>query len=437
MSALSHSIAPVEFSIEISVGLRSQRTLGNTVGVVASSEGVVIVNGAIFRPTQRARTAGAAISKPSSFYVVLPDRRRRSAEYVGMDEDLGLAFLRVQNMSGSGLRPVRLAERRWLSMAEELVVVGLLPRSHDYATTFATARVSAVQKRPIPMYGTTGNLLSMLGCPAVTMDGEVVGLVAQNTFEPADRGALNLLNMNVRAGSAWILPARVFGRLVDNPPREKAKKGWLGIEMQALTSDVAKALGLQPTGGIIVSRVFRGKGFAAEKAGLREEDIITHFDGKRVSVSRAEELSVFRQMVRDTGPKSQVLLKVVRNSTPVDLTLNLSETPKTRDEARKVTNSRFGVRVSEITFDAAIYLNFGLDTMGVLVDYVERGSWSSVGGLRANDVIQRIDGVKINGIDDFEKAIGQIEKESRDAVIPVLVRRGSETVFVRIEPDWR
>ena len=39
--------------------------------------------------------------------------------------------------------------------------------------------------------------------------------------------------------------------------------------------------------------------------------------------------------------------------------------------------------------------------------------------------------------DDFEKAIGQIEKESRDAVIPVLVRRGSGTVFVRIEPDWR
>lgn len=437
MQDMAKSIVPVEFTIEVSLGLRTQRTLGNTVGVVASADGVVIVSAALFQTRAAARTRGATISKPKSFSVVLPDRTRRKASYLGTDEDLGLAFLRIVDMAKSGIEPVQFDLARLPAIAEEVVAVGLLPRSHKYATTFALARVSAVQEQPIAMYGTTVDLRPMLGCPVVTMDGKVIGIVAQNNVQVDERRGLNLLGLNLRAAGAWILPARAFWRLVLHPPKKKAKKGWLGIEMQALTPDIAKALGVKAKGGIIVSRVFRGKGFAAEKAGLSEEDIITHFDGKRVPVSRDAELTVFRQMVRDAGPKSQISLQVLRKTTPIELTLNLSETPKTRDEARKIENRRFGFVVSEITFDAALYLNIGLDTMGVLVDYIERGGWASLGGLRLNDVIHRIDKVKVNGIEDFDRTIRQIEKEKRSAVIPVLVLRGNETVFVRIEPDWR
>ena len=437
MQHMSKGIVPVEFTIEVSVGLRTRRTLGNTVGVVASADGVVIVSAALFSTDAAAQTMGAKISRPKSFHVVLPDRRRLIASYLGRDDDLGLAFLRISDMAKSGLKPVQFDLERSPSIAEEVVAVGILPRSHKYATTFALARVSAMQDQPIAMYGTSVDLRPMLGCPVVTMDGKAIGIVAQNNVQMDEGRGLNLLGLNLRTAGAWVLPARVFWRQVLHPPKKRARKGWLGIEMQALTTDIAKALGVEAKGGIIVSRVFRGKGFAAEKAGLREEDIITHFDGKVVPVSRDAELTVFRQMVRDTGPKSQISLHVLRDATPIELTLNLSETPKTRDEAQKVESRQFGLVVSEITFDAALYMNIGLDTMGVLVDYVERGGWVSLGGLQANDIIQRIQDVKVNGVADFTRAINKIEKDKRDDVIPVLVLRGNETVFVRIEPDWR
>ena len=144
-----------------------------------------------------------------------------------------------------------------------------------------------------------------------------------------------------------------------------------------------------------------------------------------------------RQIVRDTGPKSQVSVEVLRDNKPIALTLNLSSTPKEPDDAQKVESPQFGMVVREITFMDALGLRIGLETMGVLVAYVQQGSWASLGGLRPNDVIQRIEETRIRTIGDFEKAIRHIEKEKKGGVIPVLVRRGNETVFVRIEPDWR
>ena len=438
MGRVEKSIVPVEFAIEVTHGLRSQRTTGNTVGVVASDDGVIVVNGAIFKPSAASQRGGASVSKPSALEVVLPGRHRRlKAEYIGLDEDLGLAFLRIPTMKGTGLAPLKFDLERAPAIAEEVLAVGRLPRSHDYAATFSLARVSSIQRRPIPMFGTAGDLRSMLGCPVVTLDGKAVGIVAQNNLMMSEKTGLNLLNLNLRPGNVWILPGRTFAHLVKSPPKKRAKKGWLGIEMQALTIDIVRALGIKAQGGIIVSRVFRGKGFAADKAGLREEDIITHFDGRPVKVFRDSELAVFRQMVRDAGPKSQISLKVIRERKPIDLALNLSETPKTRTEAKKFTNRQFGLVVSEITFDAALVLGMGLETMGVIVDYVERGSWVSLGGLQPNDVIQRIDNLKVTTIEGFEKKIGEIENAKRSDAIPVLVLRGNETVFTRIEPDWK
>jgi len=438
MARVEKSIVPVEFAIEVTLGLRSQRTVGNTVGVVASDDGVIVVNGTIFSPTPASQRGGATVSKPSAIEVVLPGRYRRlKAEFIGLDEDLGLAFLRIPTMKGTGLSPLEFDLERAPAIAEEVLAVGRLPRSHDYAATFSLTRVNSIQRRPIPMFGTASDLRPMLGCPVVTLDGKAVGILAQNNSMMSEKTGLNLLSLNLRSGNVWILPGRTFAHLVKNPPKKRAKKGWLGIEMQAMTLDIARALGIKVQGGIIVSRVFRGKGFAAEKAGLREEDIITHFDGRPVRVFRESELAIFRQMVRDAGPKSQISLKVMRKGKPVDLALNLSETPKTRNEAKKVINRQFGLVVSEITFDAALVLGMGLETMGVIVDYVDGGSWASLGGLRSNDVIQRIDSQKITTIADFEKKIGEIEKGKRSDAIPILVLRGNETVFARIEPDWK
>ena len=436
MQSMSRSLVPVEFVIELSIGFQSRRALGSTVGVVASEDGVVIVNNTIFSPG----SAGSSgiVSKPSSLSVVLRDGQRRAAAFLGQDGDRGLAFLRISSMKGSGLLPLEFDAAARVSVAEEVIAVGRLPRSHGYAATFMLARINSIQREPIPMYGSSSDLRRMLGCPVATLDGRVIGLVTPSRFQAPDTSRIDMLSATLGT-NAGVLPTHAFQHLVKTPPKKKAKKGWLGIEMQALTSDIGKALGVDAKSGIIVSRVFRGKGFAAEKAGIQEEDIITSFDGRRLPpmADAAQTLALFRQIVRDTGPKSQVSVEVLRDNKPIALTLNLSSTPKEPDDAQKVESPQFGMVVREITFMDALGLRIGLETMGVLVAYVQQGSWASLGGLRPNDVIQRIEETRIRTIGDFEKAIRHIEKEKKGGVIPVLVRRGNETVFVRIEPDWR
>jgi len=436
MKSLSRSVVPVEFIIELSLGFQKRRAIGNTVGVVASKDGVLIVNSAIFSNSAAGRSG--VVSKPTQLSVVLRDGRRVKARYLGLDQDRGLAFLRIATLKGTGLMPVQFELGERPEIAEEVIAVGRLPQSHNYSTTFMLARVSSIQTRPVPMIGVSEDLRRMLGCPVATLDGRVIGIVAPGPPRMNDRARIDTLSMALNAG-AVVLPADAFWHQVQNPPKKKAKKGWLGIEMQALTKDIAKALGISAKSGIIVSRVFRGKGFAAEKAGIQEEDIIVRFDGKALPVTddTNRTLATFRQTVRDTGPKSRVSVDILREKQPLTLTLDLSEAPKEPDEAAKVANRRFGLVVREITFVDALEMRIGLDTMGVLVAYVERGSWASLGGLRPGDVVQRVGDMRIRTVDDFKRAIDQIVQTKKDAAVPVLVLRGNETVFVRIEPDWR
>ncbi len=436
MKALAPSVVPVEFVIELSLGFQTRRALGNTVGVVASKDGVVIVNNAIF--SLSSSVGGAVVSKPTSLSVVLPDGRRLQAKYLGQDQDRGLAFLRLGKLDGTGLKPISFDPGLRPAIGEQVIAVGRLPITYNYRPTFRLARVHAVQRQPIPMYNVTSSFNGMIGCPVATLDGRVLGVVVRRPRQTSDRTRIDTLSLSVASGG-FVLPCDAFWHWVLRPPRKKAKKGWLGIEMQALTSDIAKALGISAKSGIIVSRVFRGKGFAAEKAGLREEDIIVRFDGKTLPVTddTNRTLATFRQMVRDTGPKSRVSVDILRGKKPMTLTLDLSEAPKEPDEAAKVADRRFGLVVREITFQDALGLQIGLDAAGVLVTYVERGSWASLGGIRPNDVIQRIGDMKIRTIDDFKRALARIVQERKTAPIPVLVLRGHETAFARIQPDWR
>ena len=88
---------------------------------------------------------------------VLHDRRRVKARYLGLDQDRGLAFLRVASMTGTGLTPVEFQLGERPEVAEEVIAVGRLPRSHNYATTFMLARVS------LAMYAICGNASAITG----------------------------------------------------------------------------------------------------------------------------------------------------------------------------------------------------------------------------------------------------------------------------------
>ena len=431
--AITPCLVVVDCVIEVRDAATTKRFPLKSQGLLVSASGRVMLLASVFSrvPISSALAAGAAM--PSDFRVTLSSGEQFGATVIGRDEDINLAFLQIASGTRRRFPYVKFVNRE-LKLGEKVVAFGLLPKRYDYRPQFQSGRVNAIINKLIRFYTTDRPLTSCMGGPVATLDGAVVGIVSNDVITSQSlSGGLG------PALRSLVLPSSAFARLIERPPRKVAKKGWLGIEMQALDRDVARALGLGNTTGIIVSRVFRGLGFPAEKAGLQAEDIITEFNGRKVPVAHSGEEYMFRRMVRAAGPRAHVPLRVLRHGKPLDLVIDLAQTPKTSREAKHYRDQEFGVVVSDITLDMALALNLfslGVDIEGALVNAVDPAGWAGLGGLRANDIILAVDEHPVKTIDDFKRLLARSRKAKKKELV-LFVRRGGETTFVRIEPDWK
>jgi len=428
------SVVAVEYVVELSGPRGQQRLTGATMGVVASKSGLVMIPGTALQVSPMNPAFGLVSVDAGKFTwikVISGTGAKFDASFIGRDEDVNLAFIQVAAGQEFNVPPLAF-QHPSLRAGEEVLLVSLLPRKYGYEKKFLLTRINAVVDKPTRLYSAENLPLDFIGSPALTLNGAAVGIVGRDMISVGGSGGLEEFAPNL-----MILPTSAFWRFILNPPVKKAPKGWLGIEMQALEPDVAEAMGLpQGAKGIIVSRVFKGMGFPAEKAGLQAEDVVTHLDDKLVDVDKPADVAVFRKMVRDAGPRTDVALTVLRNKQPMRLTLNLSETPKTSEEARKVKDERFGFTASEITFDLALARNLSLDIRGVIATSVEHAGWAGLAGLLPGHVIQKINDQEVVNLEGFEKLMDECKKEKRKEVV-FFVRHGTETAFIRVEPDWK
>jgi len=423
--ALTPSVVVVDCVIDVRTARATRRFPVKTVGIIVGESGRVMITATIF--------ARAPTGMPSDFRVTLSTGEQFSATSLGRDEDVNLAFLQIVPGTTRRFSCVKFA-RKELAIGERILAVGLLPKRYDHRPQFGLGRVNAVIDKVIRFYTADQLLADYLGGPVATLDGTVVGIVSVDIVTSQSLGD----DLGPRM-KAVILPTAAFAKLIETPPGKVAKKGWLGIEMQALDRDVARALGVGNTTGIIVSRVFRGLEFPAEQAGLQREDIITHFDARRVPVAHRGEEYMFRRLVRDAGPRPQVPLRVLRSGQRLDLVIDLAQTPKSHRDARRYRDEEFGVVVSEITLDMALALDLfslGVDIEGALVNTVDPAGWVGLGGLRANDIVLATDRQPVKTVDDFQRLLSEVRKQKKRELV-LFVRRRGETAFVRVEPAWK
>ena len=204
-------------------------------------------------------------------------------------------------------------------------------------------------------------------------------------------------------------------------------EGWIGVYAQDLDDEILRYLDLDQRGGVLVDEVV-GDG-PAQQAGLREEDVITRFDGKRIR--RVRDLL---RAVRRRTPGDKVRVEIVRNRQPRKLTLRVGGEPDhaarddndnhlERDEyaysCKDNTGLWLGIEMTDLNDDLADYFEVsGRD--GVLVLRVVENSPAHRGGLRAGDVIERFAGERIRDSEDLIEALA----EQRDwAEVKLQVRR--------------
>ncbi|MBL9122840.1 MAG: PDZ domain-containing protein [Planctomycetaceae bacterium] len=216
-----------------------------------------------------------------------------------------------------------------------------------------------------------------------------------------------------------------------NPPQ--AKKAWLPVAVQALTRELAQALGLGNQGGVRVTQVYPNK--SAEMAGVKTGDIIVKLDGEPIEVSRPEDVEVFQNLIRRFRIGKEVKLGLIRDKQPLEVTVALEPSPTPPAELKHYKDADFEFTARNLSLQDKVVRRLAPDATGVMIERVENAGWADLAHLAAGDIVLSVDREPTPNVDALEKVLAAA-KQARTARLSFFVKRGIHTLFLEFEPTW-
>jgi serine protease Do len=259
------------------------------------------------------------------------------------------------------------------------------------------------------------------GGPLFNMDGEVIGV---NTAILSPNGG--------SIGIGFSMASNVVTRVVDQLKEfGETRRGWLGVSIQDVTADVAEALGLEKTAGVLVTDVPEGP---AKEAGIVQGDVILNFDGVEVEDTRA----LVRQ-VGNTAVGKAVRVTIFRDGKTQTIKVTLGR----REEAEAVRTAApapekaeepkemLGLTLSPLTEELRDELQLSDTAMGLVVMDVDQTSEAYEKGLRAGDLITEAGQQKLENTGDLKDRVDEAKEAGRKSLL-LLIRRAGEPRFVAL-----
>jgi serine protease Do len=383
---------------------RSMREESLGSGVVLNPDGYILTNNHVI--------AGA-----SQIKVFLPDRREFKGRLIGTDTKTDVAVLKIdaQNLPTLPLGDSSKIEVGNFALAigdpfgiGETVTAGIISAKgrsgldiEDYEDFIQTD--AAINP------GNSGGAL-------IDAEGRLIGI---NTAIVSGGGHGN-------QGIGFAIPINMARGVMEQILKHgKVIRGYLGVGIQEVTPEIAKAFGLAKPEGALVNQVESGS--PAEEAGLKKGDVITAIDGQPVV-----EENDLRLAVAQAAPGARVHLKVMRNGHEMDLTATLAELPEKAGSKAKPNSGTgsplSGIEVQDLTPDIAQQLGVPAGTRGVVISEVAPGSAGEAAGLKRGDVIEEIDHKPVDSVGQFDQAV----RRSGSERVLLLIERGGATAYVVI-----
>ncbi len=380
---------------------RKYQQMAQGSGFIISPDGYIITNNHL-------------VGKAEKVTVKVGEDPDVEAEVVGTDPESDVAVLKID---GDNLPVLELADSDALEVGEWVLAIGNpFGLSHTVTAGIVSAKGrSGFGLADYEYYIQTDAAINPgnSGGPLLNLDGKVVGI---NTFIISRSGG----NMGIGFAIPINTAKAVYEQLVESGT---VVRGFLGVgNPQDLTPEMAAILGLEEgTKGVLIPHVIEDS--AAEKAGLKHNDIIVEFNGEPV-----EKADVFRHRVAMVKPGTKVKIVVLRDGKRKTLTVKLSKRPSQAEiaEIRAETMERLGIAVQTLTDDLAERLGYeGLK--GVVVARVASGSEAARRGIRAGMLIMEVNKAQVKNTKEFNEAI---EKAKEKGSALLLVRDEQHTGFV-------
>ena len=249
------------------------------------------------------------------------------------------------------------------------------------------------------------------GGPLVNLDGEVIGM---NTAIFTRTGGYMGIGFAIPINMA----KEIANQLID---KGEVSRGYLGISIQPLTAELAKAFKIKQNQGILVAEVIEGS--AAAKAGFKQGDVIVEFRGRPVT-----DVGNFRNQVSLTPPGKQETITIIRDGKWHDLVVTIGERSQDEVVAKGSAQSatQLGLTVQTLTADLARQFNARAGE-GVVVTEVKRGSVATMAGIKTGTIILQVDRKPVKTADEFSR---EINKADKDKGVLLLIRSGDMQHYV-------
>ena len=343
--------------------------------------------------------------------VKLFDKREYKAEIMGTDPKSDLAILKIE---ADNLRQLKLGDSDKLRVGEWVMAVGS-PFSENLSHTVTTGIVSAMGRSNIIRGQSYEDFIQTdaainpgnSGGALLNMKGELIGIntaIATGGYEKSNRGVGFAIPSN--------MTERIMSDLID---KGYVTRSWLGVYIQPLDADAAKALEMNSRDGALVTQVVGDS--PAELGGVQEGDVIVRFDNKNIT-----DPSNLRNIVSLMPPGSKSDVVVFRNGSKKNLSVVLQELKDGKQVAVKSNSSNesvLGLELKEINRDLMDKYNIDEDDGRIVVVSVDVNSQAAEKGLVEGDVIKRVGTQQVNSLKEFKKK----EKASR--------KRGSLLLLVK------
>tara|TARA_B100001750_G_scaffold241209_1_gene252256 strand:- start:464 stop:1819 length:1356 start_codon:yes stop_codon:yes gene_type:complete len=341
--------------------------------------------------------------------VILFNKKEFIATLVGSDELSDLALLKIE---ADDLDDIKMGDSDQLQVGEWVVAIGS-PFQQALSNTVTAGIVSAIGRSDIMSNKNIENFIQHdaainpgnSGGALLNLDGELVGIntaiATGNSWSPQN------------AGIGFAIPINQARRVIDDIIEHgKVSRGFLGVGIQDIDSTMAEALGMKNQDGALIIQVVEDS--PADKAGLKERDVILKVEGKKV-----DNASKLKLLISSNYPGDKTKLLILSNKKEKTIYVVLDTYPNSEESiTQKNNNNEEFDLIGLIVSDA---------NNGVEIKKIDKTSNAYRSGLREGDIILAIESEKIKTKDDYMKSVDNYKKGD---IIMMKISRSGRPTFI-------